>query len=143
VNRAISSQDVASILASQGRSQQVYPFNKTRTIFKMPALIASGKSGQAATMAQERRFSDVPRVRVKNYPPVILAYNKAPAAGRVSRWERSRGNLIDLVATGCSASQNLGHPADTVGIRNHLAVAIDYPEKALDRGAHCRCSLLE
>jgi hypothetical protein len=85
-------------------------FRAAFTIARMPALIASGSSGQAAMMAQERPFSHVPRVRVQDYPPDILAYSKAPAPGRVARREWGRGGVIDVMAA-CRL-EDLGLVAD-------------------------------
>src|SRR5208337_2972125 len=84
------------------------------TIATMPARIAWGSSGQA-TMALQRRHSGFPRVRVENYATVVMAYGEAPAPGRLSRWERVCGNLVDMVATGRSAANGLIHPSGKSG----------------------------
>jgi hypothetical protein len=99
------------------------------TIATIPALIASGSSGQA-TMALQRRHSGFPRVRVENYATVVMAYGEAPAPGRLSRWERVCGNLVDMVATCRSAANDLIHASEAIGVGQHLTIAVDDPEQA-------------
>jgi hypothetical protein len=112
------------------------------TIARMPERIASGSSGQAATTALASRKSDLPRVSIEYHDSVFVATGGAPAPSRVTRWERVRGNLIDVVAPGRSAAHDLGHRIEAFGIGQYLAVTIDYISTgvatAIGREVTCR-----
>ena len=99
------------------------------TIARMPARIAWGSSGQA-TMALQRRHSGFPRVWIEKHATVVMAYGEAAAAGGVSRRERVRGNLVDMVVTGRRIAYNLDHPVQVIRIGKHLSVTVDDSEQA-------------
>ncbi len=48
----------------------------------------------------------------------------------MTRWERFRGDLVDMVATGRSAANDLIHPSEAIGVGQYLAVSVDNPEHA-------------
>ena len=59
-----------------------------------------------------------------------MTYGEAPATSSVTRRERGGGNLIDMITTGRSEADNLGHPVQAIGIRQHLAITVDDSEQA-------------
>ena len=74
--------------------------------------------------------SHFPRVRVEHHATVIVAYRRAPAAGRVTRWERVHGNLVHMVAPGRSAANDLGYLIQGSSIGQHLSVTVNDLEQA-------------
>jgi hypothetical protein len=59
-----------------------------------------------------------------------MAYGEAPAMSSVTRRERDRGNLVDMITTGRSEANDLGHSIEAIGIGQHLTIAVDDSEQA-------------
>ena len=109
----------------------------TLTIARMPALITSGKSGQATTKVLERRGSALPGVRVEDHAAIIAAYRETPTRRRVPGWQSlSSGDTIpNCFSSGGTIANCLGEFRQITENNERAGFAVDVNQAGTPRTA--------